>query len=91
MPGLQDTPGAVRIPANSRRPLDSAFDRIESLVLDSVKKDPFLTISELAVVIEESLPGNRPGWWGIFTILRKHRLVLRRSRFRFARRHWKSY
>jgi len=85
---LQDATDVVRAPANTRRPLDSAFDQLESLVLDSIKKDPFFTISELAVVVEETLPGNRPGWWGIFAILRKHHLILRRSRFRFARRHW---
>lgn len=61
----------------------------ESIILDSIKKDPFYTISELKVVVEESIPHPDISWWGVFRILKKHSLVLRKSRFRYARRSWK--
>ncbi|UCD16897.1 MAG: hypothetical protein JSV44_10625 [Candidatus Zixiibacteriota bacterium] len=67
----------------------STAGSVENVILGAVKNDPFYTISELKVVVEESLPGTRQNWWDIFKILRKHRLVLRRSRFRYARRFWK--
>ncbi len=61
----------------------------ESIILDAIKKDPFYTISELKVVVEESIPHSDINWWRVFKILKNKGLVLRKSRFRFARRSWK--
>jgi Iap family predicted aminopeptidase len=61
----------------------------ESIILDAIKKDPFYTISELKVVVEESIPHSGITWWKVFKILKKNGLVFRKSRFRFARRSWK--
>jgi hypothetical protein len=50
-----------------------------------VADDPFYTINDLKVVLEEALPGHKTSWWSVFKILRKLKLLSRRSRFRFAR------
>jgi hypothetical protein len=52
-------------------------------VLRAVKNDPFVTISEIrgesALELDKKL-----GWWQVFGILRKNRLLRRKSRFRYA-------
>jgi anti-sigma B factor antagonist len=54
-------------------------------ILGAICEDPFYTISELKLILEESMLNSAPGWWEIFNILRKNRLLTRRSRFRYAR------
>lgn len=65
--------------------------QVEEAILKAIRDDPFYTISELKLVLEESLPGFKIGWWGVFKILKNRRLVSRRSRFRFARQSWKRH
>jgi len=67
------------------------IDRTEQLLLEAIRDDPFYTISELRLVLEESGHTSRISWWGIFRILRKHRLVSRRARFRYARQTRKRF
>lgn len=62
---------------------------VESIILDAIGKDPFYTISELKVVVEESISRSDISWWKVFSILKKNGLVMRKSRFRYARRAWK--
>jgi hypothetical protein len=57
----------------------------ETLVLWLIKRDPFLSISELKTEVNRRSPDAKVGWWGVFSILRKNGLRTRRSRFRFAR------
>jgi len=63
---------------------------MEKVILKAIRNDPFYTISELRLVIEETLTGERTGWWRVFNILRRHRLLSRRSRFQYARRFLKE-
>ncbi|PKK83290.1 MAG: hypothetical protein CVT49_09325 [candidate division Zixibacteria bacterium HGW-Zixibacteria-1] len=58
----------------------------EKIILNAIVEDPFYTISELKLVLEESLFDSRIKWWGVFRILWKNNLVSRRARFRYARR-----
>jgi hypothetical protein len=52
----------------------------EVYVLRAVKSDPFVTISEIrGLELDQKL-----GWWQVFRILRKNRLLRRKSRFRYA-------
>jgi len=60
--------------------------KAERVILNAVVDDPFYTIFEMKLVLQESLFDSRIGWWGIFRILWKNRLVSRRARFRYARR-----
>jgi anti-anti-sigma factor len=66
---------------------DNHRSREEKVILKAIRDDPFYTISELKLVLEESLLGAKIGWWGIFRILRRKKLLSRRSRFRYARQY----
>ncbi len=57
----------------------------EDAIKEAIVEDPFYTISELKLILQESMMGAEPGWWGIFKILWNNNLISRRSRFRFAR------
>ena len=57
----------------------------ENAVKEAIADDPFCTISELRLILQESMMGTGPNWWGIFKILWSNKLLSRRSRFRFAR------
>ncbi len=54
-------------------------------MLRAVHRDPFASITEIKREVNR-YPG-RPiiGWWRIFGVLRKNRLLSRRSRFYYAR------
>jgi len=58
---------------------------LESAVLRAVKEDPFASISEIRHDVAEIDPEFETGWWRIVGILRRRRLLTRRSRFRHAR------
>ncbi len=78
-------------PANGERTeLISKGDRpansSEEVVLRLVVEDPFGSISELSEQAEEEAPNLKFGWWNVFGILRRNRLLSRRARFRLARR-----
>jgi hypothetical protein len=68
----------------SRRTRNGGLD-IDGVILNTIEEDPFYTIAELKVVAEESLPGVKTSWWAVFKILRRHKLLSRRARFRRAR------
>ncbi len=57
----------------------------EEAILKAIREDPFCTISELRMVTCENSQSPPLGWWEVFRILRKHRLVWPRSRFLYAR------
>jgi anti-sigma B factor antagonist len=57
----------------------------ETAVLRLVKEDPFLTISEMKAEIRQHLGTAGVGWWGVFSVLKRHHLLRKRARFRFAR------
>jgi hypothetical protein len=66
-------------------PFAAGLDDPESEILRAVHRDPFAAISEIKREINR-LPG-RPiiGWWKIFSVLRRNRLLTRRARFYYAR------
>ena len=68
----------------ARRTRDTELD-IDKVIIHAIEEDPFYTIAELKVVVEESLPGLKISWWSVFKLLRRHRLLSRRARFRHAR------
>ena len=57
---------------------------IELFALKMLKSDPFVTISEIRREFAHQSRGLRAGWWTVFRILRRNRLLRRRSRFRYA-------
>jgi anti-sigma B factor antagonist len=65
-----------------------APDNPENRVLQAVRNDPFATISEIKREVNRRPGSEILGWWRIFSILRSHGLLTRRSRFQFVRRHY---
>jgi anti-anti-sigma factor len=58
---------------------------LQQLVLEMVSKDPFFTISEMKREIGRKYSSMKPGWWKIWGILRRNRLLTKKNRFRRAR------
>jgi len=63
--------------------LGQEFD-LELFALRMLKNDPFVTISEIRREFAHRLQGCQTSWWSVFSILRRNRLLRRRSRFRYA-------
>ena len=57
---------------------------LELFSLRLLKNDPFVTISEIRREYAHQSRGREAGWWNVFLILRRNRLLRRRSRFRYA-------
>lgn len=81
-PGNKGTREAVATSAASGKTPANDDELIMGLVVD----DPFSSISELVEQANEVAPDASLGWWRVFGILRRHRLLRPRSRFRYARR-----
>ena len=62
----------------------SGGDVIER-VLRAVYNDPFASIGDLRRELNRRPGSDMVGWWQVFGILRKHPLLQKRSRFRYAR------
>jgi len=67
--------------------LETNYGSVESLLLSSIEKDPFMSIREMARHVNNLSDTSRVGWWKIFSLLKKNNLLSRRSRFRLARNH----
>lgn len=57
---------------------------LEMFALRMLKSDPFVTIAGIRHEFAQQAGGLAAGWWHVFTILKRHRLLMRRSRFRYA-------
>ena len=57
---------------------------LELFALKMLKGDPFVTIAEIKRGFAAQAEDIRVGWWGVFRVLKRHRLLRRRSRFRYA-------
>ncbi len=70
----------VKVPEGERN--------VEKTVLSLIKADPFYTIREIAQMVnsESNGSGTNIGWWGVWSILRKHSLLSRKKRFRYSRK-----
>lgn len=58
----------------------------EEIIYNLVAEDPFSSISELVRDASELAPKTIWSWWKVFGILRREKLLSRRSRFRLSRR-----
>ncbi len=58
----------------------------ETAIIKAVQDDPFVTITELKRMLRITGQFAGVGWWSVFNVLRRKRLLRRRSRFRFARK-----
>ena len=76
--------GRGEVGPESDRELLSGRD-FETVVLNIVKSDPFASIGEIKQTMREASSFEDTGWWQIFAVLRRHKLLRRRARFRFAR------
>ncbi len=81
-PGLKDRARQNTTSSRIRPSGDSPAEIILTLIID----DPFSSISELAELGSEIAPKFSFGWWKVFGILKRSKLLRRRSRFRYARR-----
>jgi anti-anti-sigma factor len=82
---------AAAIPALSRpqtgpSPNPLGIPQLDAAVLQLVLEDPFYSLVEIKARLAE-LGHHAVGYWTVWTILRRHRLLSRRRRFRHFRRH----
>jgi anti-sigma B factor antagonist len=60
---------------------------LDQELLSLVKADPFYSIGELVDLLNNAPNGDRRvGWWKVWSILRHHALLTKKSRFRHSRR-----
>lgn len=59
-------------------------------VLRAVYNDPFASIRDIRRELNRTPGDAMIGWWQIFSVLRKHHLLQKRSRFRYARNRSRS-
>ncbi len=59
---------------------------MESAVLKVVKNDPFASIGEISYEINLASDSFHASWWRVFTVLKRNKLLRRRSRFRYGRK-----
>jgi anti-sigma B factor antagonist len=55
------------------------------IVLEMISKDPFLSISEIKREINKKYPVLKVGYWKVWGILRREKLLSRKNRFHRAR------
>jgi len=67
---------------------ESGATDLETIILRIVKKDPFASISEMKREVSKMDRVPQVGWWRIFCILKKQKLLMKRSRFKFIRGRW---
>jgi anti-sigma B factor antagonist len=58
---------------------------VEDLLFHSIECDPFMSIREITDHINKLSDTTRVGWWKVFRMLKKEKLLSKRSRFRLAR------
>jgi anti-sigma B factor antagonist len=84
---LPPAPQAEPIHETRAKSIDSRKISSEpkDLVLEMIAKDPFLSISEMKQEITRKHPSAKLGWWQIWGILRREKLLSKKNRFRRAR------
>jgi anti-sigma B factor antagonist len=68
---------AGKPPPEEIRPVD--------IVIEMISKDPFLSISEIKREISKKHPALKVGWWNVWGILRREKLLSKKNRFHRAR------
>ncbi len=82
-----EPPQSSSSPASTNTPSAQSSVSIpdaETLVLSLVKEDPFFSISEMLTEMKRRRCSEEPGWWAVFSVLRRNKLLKKRSRFRFS-------
>jgi hypothetical protein len=64
---------------------DSQPNDLDSRVLKAVHYDPFASIRDLKHEINRNPGTEMASWWQVFLSLKRHGLLRRRARFRYAR------
>jgi len=82
--GIAEAASVRGQPSNILSTHSNSEPDVEMFALRMLKSDPFVTIAEIRRDYSQQSGGQRIGWWRIFLILRRHGLILRRSRFRYA-------
>ncbi len=88
LPTARIKASAVTPPETKTAPSVTARPSVESLVLSLVKTDPFYSIGEIVRIIRSDANGDgqKIGWWGVWSILRRHSLLSKKNRFRYSRK-----
>ncbi len=60
-------------------------DDLETAVLKLIREDPFSSIGEMKQEINVRSDALQVGWWELFFLLKRKKLLTRRSRFRLFR------
>ncbi|MFH1374412.1 MAG: hypothetical protein ABII79_11510 [bacterium] len=76
--------GRQQLPAEES--VDPTTADLETIILQLVQQDPFATIMEMKRAANRFSKVAPVSWWEVFSLLRKRRLLSRRSRFRLIRR-----
>ncbi len=58
---------------------------VELLLINSIEKDPFMSIREMVQHVNNLSDTTRIGWWRVFKLLKKNNLLSRRKRFQLAK------
>jgi len=69
---------------------DTPAGDLNERVLRAVYNDPFASIMDLRRELNRKPGSDMIGWWQVFGVLRKHHLLQKRSRFRYARNRSRS-
>lgn len=83
---VEDTTARSSFSENLLRDDDTIEDSLETAVLKVIKKDPFISIREIKKELLSLRTPIRAGWWQIFGLLKKNKLLTKKSRFRYVRR-----
>ena len=85
---LEDHFSNLEQPGFSSIPSEDNYDHntgLDSELLRLVKDDPFASIREMVHDLRRRSEFSSVGWWKVFRILKSHRLLTKRKRFRFMR------
>jgi anti-sigma B factor antagonist len=84
------SPGHKGKPSVARGGRPAVPQSPDDVILKLIIDDPFSSISELSNDAIGIAPEMRFGWWKVFNILRRNKLLSKRARFRLTRRRMKN-
>lgn len=85
------SPNGANYRSGSEMPLPyHRHGSIEDLLVRSIENDPFMSISEMVLHVNNLSDTAGVGWWKVFKLLKKNKLLSRRARFRLARQSMKG-
>ena len=78
-----ENPSTTNNPSRSESPRTAQQLDLESAILRLVEQDPFASIGEIKTEINVNPGRLETGWWQVFGVLRRKKLLTRRSRFKY--------